>query len=78
MMGKGHGRRRKWFCVEDAENDSMHVHSTRGQGDGLAIKKVSVCWVVRFGISVSPEKSLSIVTVFHPVAYARGREHAAS
>lgn len=78
MMGKGQGRRRKRFCVEDAESDSVHVDITRWQGDGVAIEKVSVCWVVRFRISVSPEKSLSIVTVFHPAAYTRGRQHAAS
>lgn len=75
MMGKGHGKRRKWLCVEDSENDSVHVDSTRWQGDAVAVKKVSVCWVVRFEISMSPEKSLSIVTVFHPAAYARGRPY---
>lgn len=63
-MGKGCGRRRKQLWVEEAENDSMHVGSTRWQG--IAVKNMSVCWVVRFGIPVSPEKSLSIVTVFHP------------
>lgn len=72
MMGKGHGRRRKQLCVEDAEKDSMHVDSTRWQGDGVAIKEASVRWIVRFGISVSPEKPLSIVTVFHPSACAMG------
>lgn len=44
--GKGCGRRQKQLCLEDAEKDSMHVDSTRWQGDGVAIKKVSVCWVV--------------------------------
>lgn len=65
MMGKGHGGRRKWLCVADAENDSVHEDSTRWQGNGEEKKKVLVCWVVGFGISVSPEKSLSIVTVFN-------------
>lgn len=50
MMGKGHGRRKKQPCVEEAENDSVYVDST------IAVKK-SVCWVVRFRIPVSPEKS---------------------
>lgn len=71
MMGKGHGRRKKQPCVEEAENDSVYVDST------IAVKK-SVCWVVRFRIPVSPEKSLSIVTVFHPAPYTREDSMAAS
>lgn len=30
-MGKGHGRIRKQLCVEDAENDSIHVDLQGGK-----------------------------------------------
>lgn len=36
MMGKGHGRRRKQPCVEEAENDSVYVDST------IAVKNISL------------------------------------